>query len=514
MKSKLLAVLLMVTTISNAQVTSGLIAEFNFNNSTHSESGTSQFTGSPAFFVEDRVGNPSSALNKPQGAYFSAGIDLPVGAASRSISIWIKPTTVNSDNVIFSYGSPAGTQAYGASFSGTSMYNFTYSTNLPYATTTVAHEWKHLVVTFENETKDAKMYVNGVLAASGNFPDWSTAIGPTFYLGTLFGGNSSSFNGVLDDLKIYNRAITDSEVALLYGSCNMQAEVTVEGDNLVVSSPSGATIQWLDCLDNYAPIEGANMIFLAQPNVGYYAARVSLNGCEVMTDCLYYCVATGEVTVSGTTLTAVQSNGTYYWIDCNLDDHVTGENQQTFSPEVSGSYGLEVHLDGCSASSECIDVCLINNVLNVSGTTLSVAETNGASYQWMDCSTNTPIEGATTSSFTATETGSYSVLITDNACSAATDCFAFEFINLSTEDISLHVIDLYPNPANNQVQLTGLEVGSGIQIMSLNGTMLSSTTANKPNMTLDVSSLASGIYFVQVKHNAEIKATKKLVVDN
>jgi hypothetical protein len=54
---------------------------------------------------------------------------------------------------------------------------------------------------------------------------------------------------------------------------------------------------------------------------------------------------------------------------------------------------------------------LINNDLVQNGTTLT-AEQSNASYQWIDCTTNTAIVGDTNQTFTATTTGYYAVEIT------------------------------------------------------------------------------------------------------
>jgi hypothetical protein len=76
--------------------------------------------------------------------------------------------------------------------------------------------WTHLAVTVDGN--DATLYINGGEVASGTFtfgPNSvaSMAIGNT--CGVNAGNNTQTFNGDLDEVRIYNRALTAAEVAYL-----------------------------------------------------------------------------------------------------------------------------------------------------------------------------------------------------------------------------------------------------------------------------------------------------------
>ena len=58
---------------------------------------------------------------------------------------------------------------------------------------------------------------------------------------------------------------------------------------------------------------------------------------------------------------------------------------------------------------------LPSNVVFVTGETIT-ADAFAQYYQWYDCTTGLPIIGATSQSYTATESGSYQVLIETNGC--------------------------------------------------------------------------------------------------
>lgn len=65
-----------------------------------------------------------------------------------------------------------------------------------------------------------------------------------------------------------------------------------------------------------------------------------------------------QITQSGTTLTAVQTNAQYQWIDCNNNNlPIDGANAQTFqSPTQIGSYAVQITQGTCTKTSPCFAV--------------------------------------------------------------------------------------------------------------------------------------------------------------
>ena len=87
-----------------------------------------------------------------------------------------------------------------------------------YATSISADQWYHLAAVMES--LENKLYLNGVLIGSGNnsTADWSS-YGGEFFIGTRgFNGIGSPtyFNGDIDDVRIYDRALSGEEIAALY----------------------------------------------------------------------------------------------------------------------------------------------------------------------------------------------------------------------------------------------------------------------------------------------------------
>ena len=64
---------------------------------------------------------------------------------------------------------------------------------------------------------------------------------------------------------------------------------------------------------------------------------------------------TDEVEVRGGTLMALQNGASYQWVDCNNNRQaIPGATNQTFNPVANGRYAVEITLQGCSYSSECV----------------------------------------------------------------------------------------------------------------------------------------------------------------
>lgn len=77
------------------------------------------------------------------------------------------------------------------------------------------NEWVHVVASYDGS--NSKIYVNGVLNASASDTTDTSYDSVDLYIGTRAGGNTNIFNGKIDDVRIYNKALSASEVAALYG---------------------------------------------------------------------------------------------------------------------------------------------------------------------------------------------------------------------------------------------------------------------------------------------------------
>lgn len=147
-------------------------------------------------------------------------------------------------------------------------------------------EWVHIACTYDSATDTASIYVNGELPENGDFNPKTGIAGeggycdginnPTANLDLL--GTHETFNGVLDDVAMWDRALTPEEVATVYASGPLAVERpptplaitslellsaenqisltwnSVEGDNYVVKY-STDLLNWDSDLDDSYPAD-------------------------------------------------------------------------------------------------------------------------------------------------------------------------------------------------------------------------------------------------------------------
>lgn len=224
MKKNTLLFLLLFSVIIQAQVTSGLLHEFRFNNTYTNESGNVTFgNNANTNFQPDRFGNTNAAVYINETS-IQATMTLPTGSAARSFSLWIKVQSTTTP--VFSYGTDSYNSAYGFSVKPASLTNFGYGNDLVYAINpSLPNLWKHLVTTYDGTT--AKMYLDGVEIGSA-LKNWNTWLRAPLKLGSDADGNVGRV--MIDDLKIYNRAITPTEIVELFRQQNSgtRADAIVE----------------------------------------------------------------------------------------------------------------------------------------------------------------------------------------------------------------------------------------------------------------------------------------------
>ena len=79
------------------------------------------------------------------------------------------------------------------------------------------NRWYHVVGTYDASTNFRIFYRNGVAGDAGNTAANDFSGGTNFYIsGWGHGANIQKWNGFIDDVRVYNRALTPSEIKRLY----------------------------------------------------------------------------------------------------------------------------------------------------------------------------------------------------------------------------------------------------------------------------------------------------------
>jgi Concanavalin A-like lectin/glucanases superfamily/Secretion system C-terminal sorting domain len=238
----LLVFILPIEILAQTNLNNGLVAYYPFNGDAKDKSGNGNdgMATTTIKFEADRSGNNSSNSCRFNGT--SDFIKIPNSTSLNpqyiTIAAWVRPAAyydgVCAGNIILTKGGEINGN-YGLSFTGTNIcvegtvkQSSSFGVDLGSQKSGIntgimdmkLNEWQFLVGTYDG--KEIKYYRNGELVKPISAP--GNIIANTF---DLFIGVTSPdlrqsypywFNGWMDDIRIYNRAINDAEVKALYGS--------------------------------------------------------------------------------------------------------------------------------------------------------------------------------------------------------------------------------------------------------------------------------------------------------
>jgi hypothetical protein len=295
----------------NGSLVSGLSAYYPFCGNANDQSGNNlNGTVNGATLTTDRFGNNNSA-------YSFNGVDnsitVPDNVALRpaniSISCWVQSPQLTTDNCIISktqVGTAVGEQyLIGYDMNGKANFQIKRNSNCVagsnwqylYTSNNIISNnvWQHLVCTFDGTTM--KFYKNGVLIQSylPTAGSIDNCAGGTLNIGRYW-QNQFHFNGKIDDIGIWNRALTQEEISQLFNTNQCVNNITVT-DTLVIN---------VGQLSFNNPVTYANNITIF-PNPASTQVNISFNnitnlagGNIKIINSLGQQVATTPITLSGT----------------------------------------------------------------------------------------------------------------------------------------------------------------------------------------------------------------------
>lgn len=137
---------------------------------------------------------------------------------------------------------------------------------------------------------------------------------------------------------------------------------------------------------------------------------------------------------------------------------------------------------------------------------------DGATYQWIDCATNSAIAGETNQTFFATAVGSYAVAVQKGTCSDTSSCIYVSWISLDLDNqLFENSVSVYPIPSKGQftIALGNGEQFADVQIYNAAGSVVYSGKIN--NGQLQLNEFQAGLYLAEIKSGNAI-ARKRIVI--
>ncbi|HTF05021.1 MAG TPA: T9SS type A sorting domain-containing protein, partial [Bacteroidia bacterium] len=204
--------------------------------------------------------------------------------------------------------------------------------------------------------------------------------------------------------------------------------------------------------------------------------------------------AGNDTTVCANSMFTLNGSGaaTYTW-DGGITDGVPFAVMMTATYEVIGT-----DINGCVGNDS---ITVVSDTVDASVTVVNetiTANNSTATYQWIDCSTMTPIAGETNQSYTATVNGSYAVIVTDGICSDTSVCEVILSTGIAGS-ASVNAVTIFPNPASNEFTVnTGNFVAEEILVTDVLGKAIARIQPSAAQVNVSLENEPSGIYFVRI----------------
>ena len=209
----------------------GYIYDSSGNNSTGTISGATWTTS----------GKYGSALSFDGNDYVNLGSPASLAVANTTIEAWIKPSSVSGYYLI--YGLKNLPKLYINSSGKLELYNAAAAN-----TVLTPNVWTYVVVT--SDGTNVRYYVNGVPDGTVAHAAWSTTPSQV-KIGQDPAGTTQNFLGLIDEVRIYSRALTQEEITDAYNGYKVMTSFSINQPPQAAISCDGSGCPGSQCNANW-----------------------------------------------------------------------------------------------------------------------------------------------------------------------------------------------------------------------------------------------------------------------
>ena len=461
-------------TVPSYVPTNGLVGYWGFNGNANDQSGNgNNGIVNGATLTTDRNGNANSAYSFDGVSNYiqtQSTFSLITGTSSRTVSFWLKSNGNSSGRQsAVMWGTQVG--CYGkfnvniSATSGSSISLITGCGIYDNPAMVLDNNWHNIICVFDSSlglnTATARYYLDGVLLNYNGSGSNLTNNIFTQSSPVIFGndGGSDILRGVLDDVAIYNRALTQTEISQLYYSNPVQ--------NLCTKTTKPYNVNVGDTTH-----DGSTYAWSISPTTP--SAVITGNG-------------TNAITIDWTNA----PNGTYTL------------------------QAIETSVDGCVSAAVSAAINLygtpeplgITNQTLIPDSTLSNIVVTGQNIQWY----STPFGNTPLSNSTPLENGiTYYASQTIDGCESTDRLPVTVQITLNNDQFDTINIVYYPNPVIDILTIKASIELKNAKIYNVLGQPIFQQRFNSNEIQLNISNVPTGTYFVIVESD-ERKETFKIL---
>lgn len=217
----------------------GLVVHFPFDGNSIEAISNEEYDSHGAQYVEDRFGRPNSAISLDSN-YLAA--DVKMQESTGTFSFWVKVDNLDNIHPIFSFGGTTiGLFLYRLALDGDSitllsdkrwgtLEDSNQLEDFVVPSAIELNKWKHVVIRWSDNEELIEIFVDRKKRLSANYINnwelWDPIATETdaaaIVGGWMFeGGNHTGlrlrpFYGLIDDVRTYNRKLSDKEITALF----------------------------------------------------------------------------------------------------------------------------------------------------------------------------------------------------------------------------------------------------------------------------------------------------------
>jgi hypothetical protein len=528
--NKKLITLIAIILSSSASYAQCLVADYQFSgNANDQTANANNGTVNGASLTTDRNNSPNTAYNFPTGnEYIVANPSTSLNTANFpgvTMSTWFYMTGVASSPFnphIYHIADITPDDSYGIiyekatqkirylNWNGTTLSG---NVDLQGTTNIALNTWYHVAVTHDHSTNAVKLYLNGVVeaqtTATANFP-----VNPNLTIGRHRTNANSGMKGKIDEVKLFNCALTATEVAALYNPVPPPAGCQVAIYNFSGNADDQTTY------GNNGTVYGASLTTDRNGNANSAFNFPTGND---------YIVAPPSASLNTANYTGFTMSTWFY---------MTGIVSGSYNPHIfhiaditpDNSYGIiyvkstqKLHYLNWKGSTLSAQVALNSSTSAALNTWYHVAVThdhvtnavkmyvNGVLEAQTNATANFPVNPNLTIGRHRTNANSGMIGKIDEVKLFNCALTPSEIAGLAGISTGMHAINaagissisVYPNPAKNSFMLSHqLSGNTEIVIYSSSGKQVFSKQSTAADESIDMSDHSAGLYFVMVRNEA------------